>query len=173
MSLDGFIAGPDDSMDWAFGYGEATSLVDETMSRIGAILAGRRWYELAIERWDGVDGIYGGAYDGRVFVLTHRPPDDSADPRISFISDGIEAAVATAEAAAGDKDVGIFGASLSRQCLQAGLLAIRPSPSPRYSATPPPSSTRGQMDHDLIGGAVDRSPVPCREAATGLRLASF
>ena len=122
MSLDGFIAGPDDSMDWAFGYGEATFLADETMNRIGAILAGRRWYELATERWNGVDGIYGGAYDGRVFVLTHRPPDDSDDPRIIFVSDGIEQAVATAQAAAADKDVGIFGSSLTRQCLQAGLL---------------------------------------------------
>jgi dihydrofolate reductase len=122
MSLDGFIAGPDDSMDWAFGYGEATSLADETMNRIGAILAGRRWYDLAIERWDGVDGIYGGGYDGRVFVLTHRPPDRSEERRISFVSEGIEQAVATAQAAAEDKDVGIFGASLSRQCLEAGLL---------------------------------------------------
>jgi dihydrofolate reductase len=122
MSLDGFIAGPGDSIDWAFAHGETTSLGDETMKRIGAILAGRRWYDLATARWDGVDGIYGGAYEGRVFVLTHRPPDESGDPRISFISDGIKGAVATAQAAAGDKDVGIFGASLSRQCLQAGLL---------------------------------------------------
>ena len=122
MSLDGFIAGPGDSIDWAFAHGETTALGDETMKRIGAILAGRRWYDLATARWDGVDGIYGGAYEGRVFVLTHRPPDDSGDPRISFISDGIKGAVATAQAAAGDKDVGIFGASLSSQCLQAGLL---------------------------------------------------
>jgi dihydrofolate reductase len=122
MSLDGFIAGPDDAMEWVFSYGEATSLAAETMSRIGAILAGRRWYELAMERWDGVDGIYGGAYEGPVFVLTHRPPREGASPGITFVSDGIEAAVATAQAAAGDKDVGIFGASLSRQCLQAGLL---------------------------------------------------
>jgi dihydrofolate reductase len=122
MSLDGFIAGTDDSMDWVFAFGESTSLADETMNRIGAILAGRRWYELAMERWDGVDGIYGGAYEGPVFVLTHRPPQESASPRISFVSDGIERAVATAQAAAGDKNVGIFGASLSRQCLQAGLL---------------------------------------------------
>lgn len=122
MSLDGYIAGPDDSMDWAFRYGEPTSLAGETMGRIGAILAGRRWYELAIERWNGVDGIYGGDYDGQVFVLTHRPPERSADPRISFVSGGIEQALATAQAAAGPKDVGIFGASLSRQCLEAGLL---------------------------------------------------
>jgi hypothetical protein len=40
MSLDGFIAGPDDSMDWVFGYGEATSLAGATMNRIGALLAG-------------------------------------------------------------------------------------------------------------------------------------
>jgi dihydrofolate reductase len=122
MSLDGFIAGSDDSMDWAFAFGEPTSLADETINRIGAILAGRRWYELAIERWDGVDGIYHGAYQGQVFVLTHRPPEESASPRISFISNGIGGAVASAQAAAGDKDVGIFGANLSRQCLRAGLL---------------------------------------------------
>ena len=122
MSLDGFIAGPDDSMDWAFAYGEPTSLADDTMARIGAILAGRRWFDLAMERWDGVDGIYGGAFDGQVLVLTHRPPADSGNPRISFTSAPIGRAVAAAQAAAGDRDVGIFGASLSRQCLQAGLL---------------------------------------------------
>jgi dihydrofolate reductase len=122
MSLDGFITGPADSMDWAFAQGQATSLADETMRRIGAILAGRRWYELASERWAGVAGIYGGAYRGPVFVLTHRPPADGDEPRITFVSPGIEGAIATAQAAAGDKDVGIFGASLTRQCLQAGLL---------------------------------------------------
>ena len=122
MSLDGFVAGPDDAMDWAFAHGKPTALAGDTMRRIGAILAGRRWHDLALERWNGVDGIYGGDYDGRVFVLTHRPPEASADPRIAFVSDGLEQAVATAQAAAGDKDVGIFGASLSRQCLRAGLL---------------------------------------------------
>jgi dihydrofolate reductase len=96
MSLDGFIAGPDDGMDWVFSFGEATSLADETMNRIGAILAGRRWYDLATERWDAVEGIYGGAYEGPVFVLTHQPPEESATSRISFVSDGIEAAVASA-----------------------------------------------------------------------------
>jgi dihydrofolate reductase len=122
ISLDGFVAGPDDSMDWAFDYGGATSLADETMARIGAIIAGRRWYELARERWDGVDGIYGGAYEGRVLVLTHSPPEGDHDPRISFVSDGIEEAVPTAQEAAGDRDVGVFGSSLTRQCLEAGLL---------------------------------------------------
>lgn len=122
ISLDGFIAGPDDMMDGLLGFGKATSLADETMHRIGAILAGRRWYELATKRWNGVGGIYGGAYDGRVFVLTHHPPQSGADTRISFISDPIQAAVAIAEDAAAGKDVGIFGATLTRQCLHAGLL---------------------------------------------------
>ena len=74
VSLDGFVAGPGDSMDWAFDYGEGTSLVDETMRRIGAILAGRRWYELAIERWDGVDGIYGGVTRGKFSCLPTAHP---------------------------------------------------------------------------------------------------
>jgi dihydrofolate reductase len=121
ISLDGFIAGPDDAMDWAFAFGEPTSLGDETMRRIGAIVAGRRWYELAKERWDGVDGIYGGEWDGQVFVLTHRPADED-DTRISFVSSGLEEAVGAAQESAGDKEVGIFGGSLTRQCLKVELL---------------------------------------------------
>jgi dihydrofolate reductase len=121
ISLDGFIAGPDDSMDWVFAFGEPTSLGEKTMRRIGAIVAGRRWYELAKERWDGVDGIYGGEWDGQVFVLTHRPADED-DTRISFVSSGLEEAVGAAQESAGDKEVGIFGGSLTRQCLKVELL---------------------------------------------------
>jgi dihydrofolate reductase len=66
MSLDGFIAGREDSMDWVFRYGDGTSLAEDTMRRIGAIVAGRRWYDLAMERWNGVEGIYGGSYEGGV-----------------------------------------------------------------------------------------------------------
>lgn len=122
MSLDGFITGPDDAMDWLADQGSATALADETMARIGAILGGRRGYELAAERWNGVDGIYGGRWDGRVFVLTHRPPPENADPRVTFLTEDLATAVATAQTAAGNRDVGIFGASLTRQCLRAGLL---------------------------------------------------
>ena len=93
ISLDGYIAGPDDSMDWAFAHGRPTAVADETMNRLGAILAGRRWYELANERWNGVAGIYGGAYAGPVFVLTHSALDDGVDTRVTFISGGIEEAV--------------------------------------------------------------------------------
>ena len=121
ISLDGFIAGPDDSMDGLSGFGKPTALADETMNRIGAIVAGRRWYDLATARWNGVDGIYGGAYKGDVFVLTHRVPS-STDPRIRFLSGSIKAAVTIAQAAAKDKDVDVFGGALTQQCLQAGLL---------------------------------------------------
>jgi dihydrofolate reductase len=121
MSLDGFIAGPDDWMDWVFDYEGESPLLTETIDRIGAIIAGRRWHDLAAERWDGVDGIYGGNWQGPVFVLTHHPPEE-ADPRITFVTDGIEQAVTAAQSAAGGKDLDIFGASLSQQALQAGLL---------------------------------------------------
>jgi dihydrofolate reductase len=57
-----------------------------------------------------------------VFVLTHGPPDGPWNDRVKFTSAPIEAAVAAAQAAAADRDVGIFGASVSRQCLRAGLL---------------------------------------------------
>jgi dihydrofolate reductase len=56
-----------------------------------------------------------------VFVLTHRPPEAPADPEIRFLSGGVHHAVATAAAAEG-RSVGIFGASVAGQCLQAGLL---------------------------------------------------
>jgi hypothetical protein len=86
MSLDGFIAGPDDAMDWVFEYGEPSPVVQEIIDSTGAILRGRRWYDVATARHHGRQGIYGGAWTGPVFVLTHRPPDVSDDPQISFLS---------------------------------------------------------------------------------------
>jgi dihydrofolate reductase len=123
MSLDGFIAGRDDAMDWVFEMESAPSaMADEIMETTGAILAGRRWYDVATSRYGGRHGIYGGAWTGPVFVLTHRPPDAPEDQAITFLSDGIHEAVATAHAAAKGKNLGIFGASTARQCLHAHLL---------------------------------------------------
>jgi dihydrofolate reductase len=121
MSLDGFITGPDDSMEWAHELEAPVPLASATRDRIGAIVAGRRWHDLAAERWDGRQGIYGGKWDGPVFVLTHRP-GTSDDPGITFVTDGIEAALAAAAEAAGDKAVGIFGANTARQYLEKGLI---------------------------------------------------
>jgi len=121
MSLDGFIAGPDDQMAWAFEYDEPSEMAHDVMAATGAVLAGRRWYDVATSRYGGRGGIYGGAWTGRVFVLTHRPPERPEDPEISFLTGGIAAAVSTARAAADGRNLEIFGADTARQCLDAGL----------------------------------------------------
>jgi dihydrofolate reductase len=120
MSVDGFIAGPGDSMDWAFAAGGANAIADDVREKTGAIVAGRRWYDVATSKYGGTGGIYGGAWSGPVFVLTHRPAPD--DPSVTFLSDGIRSAVATAREAAGGESVGIFGANVARQTIEAGLL---------------------------------------------------
>jgi dihydrofolate reductase len=122
MSLDGFIAGPDDSMDWAFGHGPSGPLADDVMRSTGAILAGRRWHDAAMARYDGRAGIYGGRWSGPVLVLTHRPPAHPPDPEIRFLSGDVEEAVAAARAAADGRNVELFGARTARQCLDAGLV---------------------------------------------------
>ena len=123
MSLDGFITGPDDSMDFAFRSSLGPSAVsEEVMRTTGAILAGRRWHDVAEKRYRGRKGIYGGRWTGPVFVLTHRPKVPSTDPCIVFLSDGLERAVATARAAAEGRNLEIFGANVAQQCLQAGLI---------------------------------------------------
>jgi dihydrofolate reductase len=122
MSLDGFIAGPDDAMEWAFRSSGPSRIADEVMSSTGAILAGRRWHDVATARYSGRRGIYGGKWDGPVFVLTHNPPDEPYDPGITFLEGSLEEAVATAKHAAGEKNLEIFGANLAAQCLDAGLI---------------------------------------------------
>jgi dihydrofolate reductase len=120
MSLDGFIAGPDDAMDWVFEYPEANTTADEVIRTTGALVVGRRTYEVE-DRNRG--GFYGGAWTGPFFVLTHDAP--AAVPEWMtgmFVDDGIEDAVARAKAAAGDKNVVVFGADVARQCIELGLL---------------------------------------------------
>lgn len=121
MSLDGFIAGPGDAMDWVFEHWSGPSeTANEVMEATGAIILGRRTYE--VEDRDR-PGIYGGAWTGPYFVLTHEPPADVPDWMTgTFVSEDIDAAVARAKEAAQGKDVGILGASVARQCLEHGLL---------------------------------------------------
>lgn len=122
MSLDGFIAGFDDAIDWAFGHGPAGPLANQIRDATGAILAGRRWHDLALARSGGRAGIYGGEWNGPVFVLTHHPPSDPPDPEIRFVSGPIDDALSVAREAAGARGLGIFGATVARQALAAGLL---------------------------------------------------
>jgi dihydrofolate reductase len=123
MSVDGFIAGPDDSMDWLFASGgEPDPLADEVINTTGAILAGRRWYDLATKRFGGIEGIYGGAWHGRVFVLSHRPGEVPVNPAVTFLTCSIEDAVTIALKGAKGKQLVLFGSVIPRQCLVAGLV---------------------------------------------------
>ena len=116
MSLDGFFAGPDDSTDWAVREWsdngsntldieiERSAIADEVLRSAGAILGGRRWYDAAQRPYDGVDGMYGGEWRGPVFVLTHRPPDETAHGSVTFLSTPVGDAVATSLAAPNGKN---------------------------------------------------------------------
>lgn len=130
MSLDGYIAAPNDDPEqglgedgmrlhnWAFDdpsvfervYG---NLIEET----GAVIMGRRTYDNSIEAWGGKGPL------GEVpcFVVTHTAVAD-ADPLFTFVTDGIESALANAREAAGDKRIGIMGANIDQQFLAAGLV---------------------------------------------------
>lgn len=120
MSLDGFIAGPGGSMEWMLGFGEENDEVNELIAQIGAVLAGRRTYDVgAVQGRPEFRRPYGGAVSGPVFVLTHNPPKD---PAVTFVSGDIRKAVATAAKAAGKKNVVILGADVARQCIEAELI---------------------------------------------------
>lgn len=122
MSLDGFVAGPDDSMDWVFEYATPDQVPD-VMAATGAMLCGRRTYDVGQRDAGKLSGdAYGGLWSGPVFVLTHRPPPAPPADQHTFLSGNIGAAVATALAAAGGKDVEVLGSDITGQCLHAGLI---------------------------------------------------
>lgn len=133
MSLDGYIAGPDDAPgnpggdgfmrlhDWmgdsARRTGPARELFDE-MNACGAVLAGRRTVE-QVDHWRGDhhDGV-------KIFVVSHRPPDASVAryPLVKYVNDGIASAMAQAKAAAGNRNVLVHGAVTAQRALEAGVL---------------------------------------------------
>jgi dihydrofolate reductase len=133
MSLDGFIAGTGVSPEAGLGVGgerlhewvfsdpdpQSLALLDQSSKRLGAMITGRRTYDLSV-RWWGSDGPTG---EARVplFVLTHRasPGPDPASV-YTFVTGGVDALVERARAAAGEKDIGVSGVEIGRQLLQAG-----------------------------------------------------
>ncbi len=122
MSLDGFIAGPGHAMDWVFEYAGPDNF-PEIVQATGAMLSGRNCYEVGLRDTGKPSGeAYGGAWHGPSFVLTHRPPDGPGTDDPTFLSGDIGAAVATAKAAAGAKDLVVLGASVGGQCLAHGLI---------------------------------------------------
>jgi dihydrofolate reductase len=155
ISLDGFVAGPNQSLDnpigegglrlhdWAFatsswrrqqgqGGGEDgadSEVIDEVVQGVGAYIMGRKMFGGGPGRWDqDWKGWWGEEppYHAPVFVLTHQPRQPLAmlgGTTFTFVTDGVESALAQAQAAAGDQDVAIAGgASTIRQYLAAGSL---------------------------------------------------
>jgi hypothetical protein len=89
MSLDGFIAGPNDDMGWVFRHaGDMPGgLVDEVIGRTGAVLGGRRVYEVGRRvQQPGKRGLFDGRWGGPHFILTHTPPTDETEPFYTFLS---------------------------------------------------------------------------------------
>ena len=142
MSLDGFIAGPNERPDnglgdggerlheWVFPGAEGDDLdaavarlrgvnrqiYDEFMST-GAVVAGRGTFEPA-------GGWGGDHHDGvPIYILSRHPaPAWAADwPLVHYVSD-LAAAVRDAKDAAGDKNVLVHGAGIAQRALTAGLL---------------------------------------------------
>lgn len=127
MSLDGFIAGPGDGMDWIFDFIEPNDAAStEIAAATGAMLIGRRTDEVG-NRMDAnhergaASSDDGYPFSGPTFVLTHRPPE-RPDPDARYLSGDIGEAVATALDAAGGKNLEILGADVAGQCLERGLV---------------------------------------------------
>lgn len=118
MSLDGFIAGPDDAMGWMGDYAGPNPTANDLLGQIGALLIGARTYQAAKTE---AGKVYGGAWTGPQFVLTHAAAD-SAAAGFSFVSGDIGAAVQRVKAAAGDKYGVVLGASTAKQVLEAAML---------------------------------------------------
>src|SRR5215211_2879444 len=140
-SLDGYIAGPNDGPGkglgergerlhyWVFGgpwtydaetRGEATgddaAWLEETVSKVGSVVAGRWTYEAA-GHW-GDENPWGLPF----FIVTHRPEEQPEGGAFTFVS-GVREAIEGAAAAADGKDVNVMGgADVIRQALEAGLV---------------------------------------------------
>ena len=108
----------DQSMDWLEGITGRPGILDEYISTTGAVLGGRDGFEA----FPDVSYLYGGAWSGPVFVLTHHPDDMPAHEGFTVLSCDLAEAVEIAREAAGGKNVEVLSASIGRQLLQRGLL---------------------------------------------------
>jgi dihydrofolate reductase len=142
MSLDGFIAGPNDepgnpggdgfmrlhqwygfasdagpTAETTDGSGISKQFLDE-INETGAVLSGRNTVE-QVDHWGGDhhDGV-------PIFVLSHRPPGASVAkyPLVTYVTDGIVSAMSQAKGAAGDRDVLVHGAYAAQTALEADVL---------------------------------------------------
>ena len=118
MSLDGFVAGPNHAMDWMAETTHRPGLIDEYAETTGAVLGGRDGFEA----YPDVSGIYGGAWQGPVFVLTHHPEDAQPVDGVTFLTCDVAEAVRIGLDAAGGKNLEVFSASIGQQLLERGLI---------------------------------------------------
>jgi len=147
VSLDGFVAGPNDGVgnglgdggealhEWAYelesfherhgreggAAGTDSEILDEAFRGVGAMLMGRRMFDFAVDAWGDEP-----PFRVPVFVVTHRPGEPlekGGGTTFHFVTDGIEAALDRAREAAGEEDVAIAGgASVIQQCLERGAV---------------------------------------------------
>jgi dihydrofolate reductase len=121
MSLDGLIARPNDTLDWAFHYG-TDHMVPEVMGEIGAVVLGNRGFKEGTMNESRLP--YGGMIKVPHFVVTHEAnaPVTIGGVTFTFLSGGIQSVIEAAKQAAGHKKVSLLGASIDQQCLKAGLV---------------------------------------------------
>lgn len=116
-SLDGFIAGVNDELDWLPQHGAgAEDTFTPFMTEIGALLMGRRTYDVV----SGFDGPW--PYEQTpVLVATQRVLKPKV-PSVRAIAGSIEVLIAQAKRAAAGRDVYIDGGALIRSALDARLI---------------------------------------------------
>lgn len=123
VSLDGFMADPDGGVDWMNGFPSAPEdedVVGRVMQELGAIVGGAN----KTRTIDDGEIPYGGMVKVPVYLMTHcaHEPIEKNDVTYTFVVDDIAHAVKSAKQAAGGKWVSLLGGSISRQCLELGLV---------------------------------------------------
>ncbi|WP_157002822.1 dihydrofolate reductase family protein [Agromyces laixinhei] len=123
VTLDGFMADREGGVDWMFDVAtvqEDEDVVKRVLAEIGAVVGGANSTQ-TIE--DG-EIPYGGMLDVPVYLMTHtdHEPIERDGVTYTFVVDDIRMAVETARQAAGEKWVSLLGGSISRQCLQLGIV---------------------------------------------------
>src|SRR5215210_6523905 len=146
MSLDGFVAGPNDGPGQPLGEGgerlfawysagdteyrlpgtemvfrvsrQSAEMLREAHAGMAAFVTGRRTFDIT-NGWGGSPPL-----GVPTFVVTHTVPQEWVyeESPFTFVTDGVESAVEQARAVAGDKDVAVGAASIAQQCIKAGVL---------------------------------------------------
>lgn len=118
MSLDGFVAGPEDSMDWLEGVSGRPGIIEEYVATTGAVLGGRKGWDA----YPDASVIYGGSWQGPLFVLTSHPEDAQPAAGVTFLSCDVAEAVRIGLTATGGKNLEVFSPTIGRQLLDRGLI---------------------------------------------------